>query len=43
MDIGQIKEEQSYQPPTIVFQISKDVADKAIQQAKKDRGSVTMI
>jgi hypothetical protein len=43
MDIGQTKEEQSYQPPTIVFQISKDVADKAIQQAEKDRGSVTMI
>jgi len=40
MDIGQIKEEQSYQPPNIVFQISKDVANKAVQQAEKERGNV---
>jgi hypothetical protein len=39
MDIGQIKEEQSCQPPTIVFLISKDLAEKAIQQAEKDRGN----
>ena len=29
MDIGQTKEEQSYQPPTIEFVISQEAIDKA--------------